>query len=437
MHKNRFKGSGRPADSEKVARNVAKPADRRSGWSGRSGSGRFGWWAVALTAAIVATGMAYTELWEPVVHHLHHPLIPADFSQTLEDARVIGRGRLFRVYSDHAQLVTLPGYALLLAPVATAGRLLHLHQPWLLAGPFALATAWPALFGMDRLAAALGAGEGRRRVLLAAGAVAVWPTLVLWGHPEDVLAVGLCCLCLAAVIDGRWRAAGWFLGAALAAQLLALLVVPVVLAAAGRDRIRRVAPRAAAVPAVLAAAVVLPDLSAAWSALTNQPNYPLVDHPTPWILLSPSLGPGTVAAGPARLLGLLVAACCGVAAYRSARRGAAGLPPARLVWLAAVAFSARCLFEAVMDPYYVMPAVVLTLVLASREHGSRSAVAGLVCLALTVDTAESFGMWTYWLVMAVLIGVAMAAVAAPGRDPATRAGGDRRRRAEPSPALTS
>lgn len=408
-----------------MARSIAKPANGRSGW-----------WTVALTVATVATGMAYTELWEPVVHHLDYPLIPADFSQTTKDALFIARGRLFEVYRDHAQLVTLPGYALLLAPVAAVGRLLNLHQLWLLTGPFALATSGTALRGTDRLAQVLGM-DSARPMLLVAVAAAVWPTLVLWGHPEDVLAVGLCCLCLAAVIEDRWRAAGWLLGAALAVQLLAVLVVPVVLAAAGRNRIRQVAPRLIAPPAVLAAVVVLPDFTAARSALANQPNYPLVNHPTPWILLSPSLGPATVAAGPARLLGLLVAACCGVAAYRSAHRQAGGLPPDRLVWLAAVAFSTRCLFEAVMDPYYVMPAVVLTLVLASRPHGCPTVVGGLVCLALTIDTDESFGMWPYWAIMAVLLVVAMAAVAGPGRTLPTGAGGDRRPRDAPSPALPS
>ncbi len=380
-------------------------------------------WVAALTVAVVATGMAYTEWWNPVVHHLGYPLIPADFSQTLKDALVIGRGNLLHVYSDQAQLVTLPGYALLLAPVATAVHLLHLQQPWLLAGPVCLATAGAGLAGMDRLAGALGVEPANRRWLLAAGAAAMWPTVALWGHPEDVLAVGSCAFCLAAAIEGRWRAAGWFLGAALAAQLLAVLMVPVVLAAAGRYRWRQVALRAAALPAALAGAVLVGDFHATWTALTSQPNYPLVDHPTPWMLLSPPLGQGTVAAGPARIIGFVVAAACGVAARsRLLRSGPAGgdVDPLRLVWLAGAAFSARCLFEAVMDPYYVMPAVVLTLVLAAREGESRRAVAVLAALALTVDTSETFGRWTYWLFMAALLGVALAAVAPRRRAPASR-----------------
>ena len=410
-----------------MARRVEEPAGRRVDL----------WWVAVLTVAVVATGMAYTELWNPVVHRLGYPLIPADFSQTLKDALVIGRGQLLHVYSDHAQLVTLPGYALLLAPVATAVHVLHLQQPWLLAGPFCLGTAAAGLAGMDRLACALGVEPLHRRWLLAAGAVALWPTVALWGHPEDVLAVGSCAFCLAAAIERRWRAAGWFLGAALAAQLLAVLIVPVVLAAAGRDRWRPVALRAAALPAALAGAVLVADFNTAWAALTSQPNYPLVDHPTPWMLLSPSLGQGTVAAGPARVIGFVVAAACGVAVRgRPFRPGPApdrpagrlttpAVDPARLVWLAAAAFSARCLFEAVMDPYYVMPAVVLTLVLAAREGESRRAVAVLAGLALTVDTSETFGMWTYWLFMAGLLGVALAAVA-PRRQAVARRSGRRR-----------
>lgn len=359
-------------------------------------------WAVALTVAVMASGMAFSLGWNPLVHHLPGQLLPGDFGSTMKDALVISQGRLSWVYSDHAQLVTLPGYPLLLAPVAGLCRLLHLSQPWLVSGPFEMATGAVALLGVDRLAVTLDIPRRSRMWLSAAEAAAVWPTLVVWGHPEDVLAVGLCALCLSAAAEGRWRPAGWLLGAALAVQLLAVLLLPVLVAAAGRRRAVRMTARAAVLPGLLSAAVLVPDFHAAWSALTGQPNYPGVDHPTPWIVLSPSMGHGTVAAGPGRIVGLLAALGCGVMAGRAVG------DPARLVWWASVALAGRCLFEAVMDPYYVMPALALALPLAFRQHRRRVAVVALATLALMVDTAESAGMWTYWLRMAALLAVVLA-----------------------------
>ena len=66
-------------------------------------------------------------------------------------------------------------------------------------------------------------------------AVGLWNTEVLWGHPEDAIAVGLACYALVAVFDRRIVAAGWLLGAA--------IVVPTVghSACSLGDRVGRIA----------------------------------------------------------------------------------------------------------------------------------------------------------------------------------------------------
>ena len=43
---------------------------------------------------------------------------------------------------------------------------------------------------------------------------------MIWGHPEDAVAVGFALYALVFALDGRWTGAGWLFGAALATQPL-------------------------------------------------------------------------------------------------------------------------------------------------------------------------------------------------------------------------
>jgi hypothetical protein len=371
-----------------------------------------------LTAVIIATGMAYTLWWPAVVRHqAWYWATPGDFWNTFRNAHFVGWGYLSDVYRNGAPLVTLPAYAVLLAPIAALSSALGLWESsplllmpkptaWLLAGPFSLLTPAVALAAFDTLARRLGILGRRRLILLTAEAVALWPTVAMWGHPEDVLAIAAVAFALTAATDRAWARAGWMLGAAIAMQLLAALVVPVLAGMAGARRRVPLLIRASVLPLFFLAAVMIPDFPDTWRTLTRQPTWPLLNHPTPWVLLSPHLANHAVAAGPARIGALAVALGCGVAAnfWRH--------DLLRLIWLAAVAMSARCIFEAVMAPYYVMPIVALALIAGARQAPWRWILTVATGLGLTISTHFHANMWVYWLEMTAPI-LAMLALAFP------------------------
>ena len=373
------------------------------------------WWIAALTGGVVVTGMAYSLWWATVVQHsaVDYWIQPGDLLGTLRISGWIEYGGLSYLYSLHGALVTLPGFAILLTPfvklsqvmhLVPATRLLPIPRPtqWLLIGPVSMATSAVALAGLDALARTLGTSLVRRRILLVAEAAALWDVIVFWGHPEDVLAVGLAALALSRALEGRTTSAAWFLGGALTMQLYVVLLVPIFIGLLG---VRRAAPfltRAALLPGALLLALAIPDPNGTLHVLFDQPNFPTVDHPTPWVLVAPHLGHGVVAAGPGRLIGL--AAACGLG-FLAARFRHDRLT---IVWLASLALAVRCLTEAVMDPYYVAPAVAVALVAVASFSWRRWPWAAAAGAALTVLTYSRPGIWWYWLEMAAGFGVILA-----------------------------
>ncbi len=352
--------------------------------------------------------------------------VPGDFWATWRQAHFVAWGFISDIYRTGSPLVTLPGYAILLAPIAALSSALGLPESapaipllkpeaWLLAGPFVLLTAAPALIAFDSLARRLGVTGSRLVILLSAEAVALWPTLAYWGHPEDVAGVALLAFALTAAADQKWVKAGWLMGGAIAMQLLTGLILPVLAGMAGARRRVPFLLRAAFLPAVLLAAVMIPDFHDTWKVLTQQRTFPTINHPTPWVLLSPKIGPRMVAAGPARIGAVVVALGCGMIAnkWRYDLR--------RVVWLAAVVMAARCVFEAVMVPYYVMPAVTLTLIVAASRPGWRWIPAVAAGVALTVVTHFHANMWIYWLYMTALLGTMLVAAFPARRDTSDRA----------------
>ena len=378
------------------------------------------WWIVALTGAVVVTGTAYSLWWATVVQHsaVDYWIQPGDLLGTLRISGWIEYGGFSYLYSLHGGLVTLPGFAILLTPfvklsqvmhLVPATRLLLLPRPtqWLLIGPVSMATSAVALAGLDTLARTLGTSLVRRRILLVAEAAAIWDVIVSWGHPEDVLALGLATLALSRALEGRTTSAAWFLAGSLTMQLYVVLLIPIFIGLLG---VRRSAPflaRAALLPGALLLALAVPDPSGTLHVLFDQPNFPTVDHPTPWVLVAPHLGHGVVAAGPGRLIGLAAACGLGFLAARFRR------DRLTIVWLAALALAVRCLTEAVMDPYYVAPAVAVAFVAVASCSWRRWPWAAAAGAALTVLTYSRPGIWWYWLEMAAGFGVILAASLPP------------------------
>jgi hypothetical protein len=374
-----------------------------------------------MTFLVVAVGMAYSVWWPPLVqHHSWYWITPGDIWSTVRGAHFIGWGGLSFVYVRQSALITLPGYNLILAPVAmldsafglseTAPGLLSIPRPtgWLLVGPFTLACSGMAIFAAYALARRLGVNWNVRRLLAATVAIAVWPAIAIWGHPEDVVAIGLAMFALVRVLDGKYTSAAWLLGAAMAMQLYVVMLVPVFLGIVGIRKGLIFCVRAAIIPAFFLVAVLVPDFHHAWRTLTEQPNFPTINHATPWVAIAPRIAKNVVAAGPARIGGFVFAAIAGVLAYR--RRHDA----LWIVWLCMLVMAVRCAFETVIVPYYVMPAVVFAFVVVARFGWVRRILTFVAGFGVTVVTFSHSGEWTYWLEMIGLLAV-LAAVTWPSK----------------------
>jgi hypothetical protein len=360
--------------------------------------------------AFVVTGMAYTFWWPLLVRHNRtYWLTPGDIWPTLRLAHFVQWGDLSYVYLFNYPIVTLPGFNVLLAPFAALSAALNLTEmapggfpfkpeAWLLIGPFCFAVAGVGLFACDALARRIGAGVTARRILLVAEAAAFWPAVVMWGHPEDVLALGLALYALSALSDDRPILAGWLLGFALSMQLFVVLLVPIFIGVTGIRKAKDLLLRAIVIPGFLLVAVLAPDFHDAFLRLTKQPGYPTILHPTPWIHLAPHISRIEVSSGPVHLLTVVVAVGMGFLAHRWRHDWPS------IFWLMAVAAGIRSFFEPVMAPYYVMPAVAIAFGVGAARGRVRSILTLASGLGLTVMTFSHSNEWTYWLEMVGLMG---------------------------------
>jgi hypothetical protein len=87
-----------------------------------------------------------------------------------------------------------------------------------------------------------------------------------------------------------------------------------------------------------------------------------------------------------------------------------------LLWLGAVALSARCFFEAVMNPFYLGPPfAMILLVAAARSRSWRLPAAFVVTVVATAVASHRLSEWAYWSPMVALLGAGLAC-AWPGDD---------------------
>ncbi|MGH9047233.1 MAG: hypothetical protein ACRDVW_07960 [Acidimicrobiales bacterium] len=407
--------------------------------------------AVPLTMIVVLVGatMAYTTGWGPVVRHHSYWIAPGDLWGTFHTAQYVAWGDIGDVYNSGSGLVSLPGISVLLAPAALIINHLGLSisfpyeiahpSAWWVLGPYETALGAIVLVPLDTLAEHLGV-SGRSRIWCSIfGAIVLFPVLGIWGHPEDSVALAFAIWGLLAALRHRWRAAGWLFGAALVMQPLVVLMAPVVVAMAPRREWPKLALRGA-LPSL--ALVAIP-LAQAWrqttTALFKQPNYPSVDHPTPWLSLAPvltkvhrvkvqhifqvthpngstgfkvtishTLGGLAVAAGPGRLIAIGLAVVIGV--YAARRRPSM----AEVVWLCCLALSLRCVFESVMDPYYLWPPIALALPLVMRSHW-RTVASVVGVAAMTWWSYKFLGPWQWWAPITVVL-LLVVAMAKPSSD---------------------
>jgi hypothetical protein len=361
-------------------------------------------WPMLVTAAVLVTGMAYSLLWGPVVRNQGSWTLSGDIWGAYRSAHFIAWGSLGSVYAASTRIVTFPGILLLFAPLAMLTGSLGMTESfpfltphptaWLLLGPYEILIGCAALFACDALAERLEISSGRRVVLSVAEGMVLWPVLVAWGHPEDALALALAVYATVFALDDRWRGAGWLFGAAIATQPLVVLMLPVLLARSGKREARPLLVRSGLPAIVLLATPLVAQFHATAHVLLTQPNFPRIDHATPWTALAPKLGGVgrdiAVAAGPGRVVAVVGACVLGWWARRWRDQ------PDLLVWAAATALALRCLTESVMDDYYVWPALALGLIVAARVSRWRQTVGVFTAVAVTVCAETHFGEWLWW-----------------------------------------
>lgn len=386
---------------------------------------------LSVLVIIVLSAMAYSLAWNPWYHHSSSWNTPSDIWATLRAAQYVTWGGESQIYNNPAAFQTFPGIAVLLAPIATLVRVWHLStsfpltlarpSAWLLVGPVELAVGAVLLFPLDELALRLAVSTRRRLVVSAAEGAFIWPTVALWGHPEDPLALALGVWGLLAVMDGRWWRAAGFFGLAIAVQPLIVLLVPLVVAYVPVKRWLAVGGVMASPTLLLMLAPLVQEWGPTTRSLLRQPNFPIHNHETPWMSVAPIITPGhasvarfatyvtlpggrhrlvevvskvvvapVVAAGPGRIIAVAIAVMIGLVVM--VRK-----PPAPLVvWLAALALSLRCVFEPVMVPYYLMPGLVVVLVVAARGTTARFAMAIFLAAACALLSYRYLSAWAYY-----------------------------------------
>ncbi|MGN6173819.1 MAG: hypothetical protein ACTHPS_12830 [Streptosporangiaceae bacterium] len=367
------------------------------------------------TAGLIAVGMAATIWWGPQLMGRTAWALPHDLWGTLAAAQRLLHLNLGGLYTRPTSLVTFPGAALILVPVAAvieaAGLSLQVPGPllpqpgaWLLAGPYEIALSAVALFAADAIAERMGVTRPKRALLAAASAVALWSVSVRWGHPEDAVAVGLLLFGILALSDARPVRSAWLTGAAIAVQPLVLLALPIVLVVIEPRRLAGYVSRAAGPGVLVLGAAAAANWQATYNAVTRQPNYPTVNHPTAWASFAPHLGNDTIAAGPGRIVAILVACGCALVAgrrWRAARHSAGWSPEtlAEVLWWVAVALALRSVFEPVMTAYYLWPVLAVALIAASVSWPHLVATSLAAATLTGVSQIPWRSPWTWWAPM--------------------------------------
>ncbi len=392
--------------------------------------------------AIIISGMAFSIFWNRLFYDSTNWYTPGDLWSTFRAAQYVSWGGESQIYNNPAAFQTFPGIAFILAPLAKLASIFHLSsgfptslpQPtaWWILGPVELALGASLLFPLDTLARKLDVPLLRRVVLLTLESALIWPSVVLWGHPEDALSLTLALYGLMATANGTWRRVGIYFGLAIAIQPLVVLLVPIVAAIVPMKRW----PLPSFIMIAPAAFLLLPPLLQEWGPTTRillrQPNFTAVNHPTPWASVAPVLNPAhvqifpmlkhlkladghhravevlmtsntlpVVAAGPGRILAVLIALLIG--AFVKVRRPS--WP--QVIWLATLALSLRCVFEPVMVPYYLLPGLALALVVASLNPARSFALAAIAAAACTWLSYLHVGPWVYYLAMTVPLAVTL------------------------------
>lgn len=365
------------------------------------------------TIVLLSAFMGMSLFALPEWHHLQGWSYTMDIWDNLQLAHLADTGAYTAIYGQG--LAETPGIVFALAPVwwiihAAGMSVAFVFEPlhptaWLVVGPYEVLLSACALFAFDAVADRLGASAVSRLLICAVEVFALYNVL-LWGHPEDAVAVACLLYSCLAASEKRWSRCGWLFGGAVVFEPVVLLALPFLVVVASRRNFLGLLARAAA-PTV---ALLIPPLTMNWSVtihgLLDQATYPSLNRPTPWLDLAPSLGHEgymgasavTAAAdGPSRLLAIFLALVLGFAF----RRGARELKV--VIAVVALTLFLWCACEAVIAPYYVWPTIAVALIGLSTASPLRSAA--ILIFAVSSDVASNADLhaeWLWWVIVSLL-----------------------------------
>lgn len=382
-------------------------------------------WLVATVSATLWTS------WTMSTGYAHgHPGNLNDFTWAILNAGAQSRaGGIGHLYSGSGSiLVALPGFQLFLVFLVRvlgwiganppADQLVLVHRG---AGYAAIGIVWPAMAAVAyalafasvipllALARRCGLAGWRRAVFLMAATGALWWMSAIWGHPDDAVAIGLLALATDRFLKNHERGAAWLMGVAFAVQPLVLLATPLLLALRPARRWLALLIRIA-VPGLVAVAIpFIGDPIDTWRQVVEQPTYPRVGHPTPWLAVVPHPSLGVVYAGWPRSVGVGLACLVALGLARHVKtRGS--VDPLLLVWMMAACLVLRCVFESVIFPYYVVPPILFALLASAVRSGGNLAVCVAASSAAAyVSTFRMGDHLLYWVLVLVCLIVATAA----------------------------
>ncbi len=387
-------------------------ARRRGSWYGPIGAIREAFvrrrLALGVTVIAVVGAMAFSMLDSSLFHGVGEWSVSTfgDFWRNWDDAGYVTHaGGYGHLYELDRTLETPPSLQVLLAPFARIASGLSFPNPGVVLYPSAYWVAGPLYLGMmalpicagDRWLQFMGVTELPRRLTVLGIMAVTLPPIALTGHPEDLIALGAMLYGLVAAMEGRHRAAGWWLGTALAFQFLAFLAVPMALVF-----LRRRQWLTAIVPMViLPLAALLVPLASQPGTTVHQILHQKVYNAQGYITPTWDLDPGVGAFIRLAVALLAIPAALVVARHLPKdRQAAANL----VVWTLAALFCLR-VFEPELFPYFLAPGLALFAISASRRGWWRLAATGLLCVWLNwwLHIAVE-ARWSYWLILIAQLG---------------------------------
>lgn len=395
------------------------------------------WIEVFIASIFVALGMAYSFWWGTLVLHVNAWVISADIWGTFRAAQDVGWGYIGGIYTGSTGMITFPGIAIVLAPIAMLSGLFGLSTSfpfilahptaWIILGPVALILGSLPLFPIGVIAGRMGMSNGRRVFVMIMALIPLWVVSVTWGHPEVSISFALALWGVFKGYEGNWRACGWLFGFAIAFQPFVLLMLAVLLFSRVPIRLFiKMLLRSAAPSVLLLAIPFIQNWHATSKALISQPTFPGIDHATPLLRFAPivtrahwqrvvygsvSYRPGSVrfinhteyihvaqvvGGGPNRSVAIVLA--CFVGWWLRKRR----LNFYQLLWWIGVGLSLWSALESVMTPYYLDPSLIILFLLAARTDVWRFIGVTAIVVSISVYSEHFYSPWVWWTPIVVL-----------------------------------